>query len=508
MSRSGHIPAIAAIVTAGFAVSGCMLTPKSYEPDFVGSTSSSRLFKVFAGQEPIQTEVSLYEAMARALKYNLEHKVKLAETALRVRQLDLAHHSLMPTLVAKSGYAGRNKYSGGKSKEILSSRSLGAESLQSSTSQEREVFSGDITMSWNILDFGLSYVRAQQASDEVLIARELRRKIAAKIIEDVRTVFWRALSNQRLFGKMKRLQRKVQASLASSRVLSSGGEVSPITALTYERELIEIKRELQRLQSDLLSAKAELAVLMNERPDASFRLKDDMRSAQIPQTNMDLPAMLSTALDKRPEIRELFYKARINKREVNAAALELLPGLQLFAGGNFDSNKFLYSSHWIGWGAKASWNLMKVFQYPTKRKLIGARDKLLKQKALAMSAAIYMQVHVARARYIHARRELRTAQEFANVQKRLLRQVRAGVKAGSVTEQSLIREEMNALIAQVKFDIAYASFQNSFANLFTTMGLDVYPSEASEISRLGPLTEALREMWIERGTPNFRPAAY
>ncbi len=503
--RIGQFRVAAAILVVGVAASGCMLRPEPFAPGIVGSTAQQRLDRVFARQEPVSREVSLYEAMARALKYNLEHKVQVAESAVRARQLEVAHYSLLPNLVAKSGYSLRDSYSGGRSREILGRRSLGAESLRSSTSQERDVLSSDLSFSWSVLDFGLSYVRAKQSANEVLIARELRRKMAAKIIEDVRTTYWRALTNQRMFTKLRELQRKVKNALASSRIISSGEKISPIAALTYERELLEIKRELERLQGELVSVKSELAVQMNERPDALFRLAEPGRSQPLPKFKMGLGEMLANALARRAEIRELYYKARINRHEIDAAILELLPGLQLFADGNFSSNKFLYANHWLGWGAKASWNLMKVFQYPAKKTLIRAQDKLLRQKALAMSMAIYLQVHASRARYLHAQTELQTAREFSNVQKKLLRQVRVGRAAGSVDEQSLIREEMNTLIAQVKHDIAYANLQNSYANLYTTIGLEAYPSEVGGTASIDQLTQALRSMWMERGELGLRP---
>ncbi len=98
----------------------------------------------------------LVSALARALKYNLDYKVELLEKSPRIRQLDLSHHSLLPKLVASSGFAGRNKYSGGRNREILTSTTLGAQSLQSSTSQERDATTSDLTLSWDILDFDLS----------------------------------------------------------------------------------------------------------------------------------------------------------------------------------------------------------------------------------------------------------------------------------------------------------------------------------------------------------------
>ena len=46
-----------------------------------------------------------------------------------------------------------------------------------------------------------------------------------------------------------------------------------------------------------------------------------------------------------------------------------------------------------------------------------------------------------------------------------------------ISEQTLIREEMNTLVAEVKYDIAYAGLQNAFGNVYASMGLDPFGDE-------------------------------
>lgn len=43
----------------------------------------------------------------------------------------------------------------------------------------------------------------------------------------------------------------------------------------------------------------------------------------------------------RPDLREVLLKERISKKEADAALLQLLPGIQVFGGANWDSNDFL-----------------------------------------------------------------------------------------------------------------------------------------------------------------------
>jgi FAD/FMN-containing dehydrogenase len=212
--------------------------------------------------------------------------------------------------------------------------------------------------------------------------------------------------------------------------------------------------------------------------------------------------MIWTAMTNRAEMKDVWYKQRINDHELDAAFLELLPGIQVYAGTNFDSNEFLYNHNWLNWGAKAGWNLLKVVQYPAKREVINGQGDLLDARALALTMAVMTQVHVSRVRFYHFQKELKTATEFLEVQTRLVALMRDEARADRISEQTLIREEMNTLVAEVKRDIAHASLQNAFANVYASMGLDPYAADLPFDKDVRSLASALRAVWLERGDYN------
>ncbi|PCH46309.1 MAG: transporter [Hyphomicrobiales bacterium] len=465
-------------------VSACSINPKPLTTGSVSEFASNKLARVTADQDPISQSISLHEAMARALKFNLDFHVEIFNQALASRQLATARLDTLPKLAASALYSGRDNVSGNKASVLF---------------PDREKYVDDISLSWNILDFGLSYVRAQQAADEVLIAEERRRKIVNRVIEDVRTAYWRAVSADRLVSGLRKLEGRAQKALANSKAIESEGQTSPLTALTYQRELLEIQQRIQRLQKDLSLAKVQLAALMNIRPGENFSLAQPTRYAHSTELKMSGEEMVFAALENRPEIRDVQYKLRINEKETKRALLQLLPGVNLFASANWDSDSYLYNSNWIGWGAKATWNVMQVFKYPAQKRLIKAKEELLDARALAVTMAIMTQVHVSRIRYGHTRKLYKTAARHLKVQKGIVDQIRSSHAEGQASEQTLIREEMNTLASNVATDIAYADLQNAYANVFASMGLDPYQGDFSTAQPLDRLTASLREMWIERG---------
>lgn len=468
-------------------VSACSISPQELAVDELSAIAADKIVRIADSQEPISGAIDLHEAIARALKYNLDHHVELAEQSLRERELDLSHFGLLPNLVAGSGYSSRDNVNASNSQNV----GTGVESLATSTSQDRRLRVADMAFSWNILDFGLSYVRARQSADKVLIQRELRRKVTLRIIEDVRAAYWRAASAQSLLGRVGHVEGLARVAEGEARRQFTERETSAITALTYERELVEIQRTLGDVRRELETAKIQLAALMSIKPGTKFRVVAKRRGVPpVPPGHMG--HLIHSAVMNRPELREVEYRKRINQQEAHAALLELLPGASILAGANFDSNSFLLHDQWINWGAKASWNLMKVFSYPARRDVVEAQDVLLDQRSLAVTMAIMTQVYVSRARYAGSLRDYKTAARYRDVQTNLLRQIRQEWSAGRVARQTLVREELNAIVADAKLDLAYAASQGAMANLQTSLGIDPVTIEAVDDLGVAALAGALR----------------
>ncbi|MEM7303533.1 MAG: TolC family protein [Pseudomonadota bacterium] len=473
-----------AVSLLAISLASCAVKPKPLTTGSVSSFAQMNLNRVTQDQEPITGEITLYEAMARAIKYNLDFQVELYNEALANRVLDTTKWDALPKLVSSAAYLGRSNDSGSRTSLVFS---------------DKEHFTGNVSLSWNMLDLGLSYVRAKQASDEVLVARERRRKIINRVIEDVRTAYWRAVSADRLVAGLRDLEGRVRLALNEAKKLEKDDDASPLTALTYQRELVEIQKRIQTLQNDLSVAKTQLAALMNVRPGTDFKLAQPKRRLNDININMTGREMVFAALHNRPEIRDIQYKLRINDEEFKKSVLEILPTANLFVDGDYDSDSFLFNNSWVSWGARATWNVLRVFRFPSEKKKIDANKELLEQRALAITMAIMTQVHVSRARYYHARRLFVTSGKHLKIQRGILHQIRESAAAEQASDQTLIREEMNTLASRVSYDIAYADLQNAYANIFSSIGLDPYKEDLTGNESVAHLTRELRDLWIERG---------
>lgn len=244
-------------ITLVMIVSGCAITPVPLTPEDLQKRVEEDLGQLSQYQEPVSRPITLYEAMARGLRFNLEARVQGLKEMVAHRQLDLAHYDLLPKLVADAGYAGRNNFSGASSRSLTTGR----ESLEGSTSAEKNIYSSNLTLSWDVLDFGLSYVRAQQASNDVLIAEEDKRRTANRVIQEVRSAFWKALGAERVLGRLSFLDDWVSHALSEAQIIRARALETPLTSLQYERELLQAQQEIQQLHQELSVSRIQLSTL-------------------------------------------------------------------------------------------------------------------------------------------------------------------------------------------------------------------------------------------------------
>jgi len=483
-----------ALVASLVALAGCAVSTDPLSDADIARVAQDRFQEAYAGQEPVKGSIDLGEAMARAVLYNLDDRVQLAESLLRSRELASASAAMLPSLTSSASRNMRNKPDASSSYNL----STNNYNFNASTSQDEQINTANAALAWNVLDLGLSYVRAQQSADQVLAAEERRRRVLARLIEDVRTAYWRALAAEYLSRELPKVEARAREALEQSRVLIKDGNISPLTALAYQKEIYEIQDRVQTVQTEVVSARAQLASLMNLPPGTNFTLvrpKAEPAARALP----DAKRMMASALEYRPELREALYQERITGRDQLIAILETLPTAGLFANANTTSNSFAQNKEWLGYGAQASWNLMRVFTLPVRHAEAAAKENLAQERARALVSTMALQVAISRDRYQQARRRLQTASDFQNVQKELLEQLKASTSAARSGEQELVREELSSLLARARYDVALAEVQGAWAIVQTTMGRDPYPDLVS--NDLNDMKAAFRAKLSGRAMP-------
>ena len=481
-------------VAAGvLVVSGCALSPKPFTTEERWSEIQSDREAMFADQEPVTRPLTLNEAFARALKYNLDGRVKAMEEALSVNDLDLARYDLLPKLAIDGLGSTRNRFDASSSESIQTRQ----QSLVPSTSSDLNRFTGDLTLSWNILDFGVSYFNARQQADRVLIAQEERRKAIQALLQDVRRAYWRAAAAQRLTNDVKAAIRAAEAALPSARKVETEGLKSPIDSLRYQKALLDAIRQLETNEQLLAVSKDELASLINIPPGEPYTIAvPSEASMRVEPMKIPVGQMENTALLLNPDIRGLSYEARISVAETRKALLKLLPGITLSADPNVDSNSFLVHHYWVAGAAHLNGYLSNLLTAPIVIPQRENAEKLAVLKREAMNMAILAKLHIAYQQYFASIKEYNRVKQLSSVDQRLYTQIANRTATDVQGDLERILAQASAVDSRLRLFQSYAEAQEALGRLYATVGVDFLHEDVETLS-VAALSNAIKQTSVD-----------
>lgn len=458
------------IILSTIIFSGCSIKPEPILPEKIKEDVENNLLYLNKISQPITNAISLNEAIDRAINNNLSRKLDLLSTALAEQKIDIVAYEALPSLTTKAGYSERNNYAASSSVPFTDGEP-GELSNSYSVSQDKKSTTAGVAFSWNILDFGLSYVRANQQADRFLIAKEKERKSIHNIKEEVRNAYYQAVSADELLKNIQPIMKEVNKALDDSQNITKLNLDSPIKSLTYQRELLEVIRSLNTLEENLIKSKIELSKLMGLRPGTHFELSEKIKDKyELPIVEIPIDKLEKYALENRPELQETRYQERISQDEVKAVMLKMLPGIDLNAGYSSDNSKYLLNNDWISYGANVSWNLLNVFNANLNHKLAKTQIELAKQQKLALSMAVVSQVHISMLDFEQAKKDYKLSEKYFGVAKEIYKIIENENVLDMNGNLSLIKEKLNYLISNLRLSSSYAKVQNSYGKIISSVG--------------------------------------
>ncbi|UEM02789.1 TolC family protein [Skermanella rosea] len=499
--RGGRHFQLAALGLALLSASGCAITPEPVTPEERSALIAADRQALFRNQEPVTGPISLEEAMARAIKYNLDYRLTAMDQALQNRQLDLSRYDMLPRLVAAAGGTARSN----ENLSVTENTRTGVKSTDPSISQDQERFTTDLTLSWNVLDFGVSYYQARQQADRALIADERRRRVVHSVIQQVRAAYWQAVSAERIEAAIIPILAETRQALSDARTVEEQRLRPPVEVLRYQKALIEVMRQLETVEQDLAIAKAQLRALMNLPPGQPFTLALPAGFRRdVPQVRLAVEEMEALALNRRPELREEHYQRRISAAEVRKSILRLLPGLTFTGSANFDSNSYLVNNSWAEAGLRVSFNLLNLLTAPASIGVAEAQQELAETRRLALSMAALTQVHVGYQQYQRARQNFEQAELLDSIEQRLYENIRQAQASQAQNVLERVRAAASAILSELARDRAYADLQAAASNVIVSLGLDPLPATVPSHD-IKALTEALAAINADWQAGRFVP---
>jgi multidrug efflux system outer membrane protein len=470
-------------------IAGCSITPTEVTNESQLNNTYKGLHQAIDSQEQINHKVTLSEAIARTLKYNLDHKVQQAQLMLESGNLKAAYMEMLPALNTGVDYSFRNNE---LIQNLVDSNGNVVSGDQSFT--PREVINQSYGLQWSLLDLGLSYTRAQQQANRVMIAEEERRRVTQQLIQEVVSAYWKAWTAQSMKEEVERFKAKAELALQRSKEASDKKVNRPQIELDYQQVLIKAIRKINQLNAQIMDAKSNLIRLMNAKPTSQFELASPTKALMdLPAISPQFEKMDTLALVYRPELRQASYQAEIAKKGIQAAIINMLPGIDFSFGYNVTNNEFMKNQYWWGGNIGASLNLIQtVLTGPYAIKLANEVHSFEQLKQIATTMAVLTQVRVAYVNYLLWQEDARYSVQEAKVSMALFDNAEKLEKANQGNEQITIRRGVEAISAQFDKDISLARAHEALSKLYQSIGIDVLPTNA----RYLPLAELQKQVQV------------
>ena len=452
----------------------CTITPEPLTDSFLSKSANEDRTLMFNEDDQIIGNLSLEEAIARAVKYNLEHRAKAMEQALALNQLDLDDYQLLPSLTAKAGYSDRSEFSASTSQQLDGL----PPSSHFSYSGDRTSFTGDLKLSWNFLDFGVSYFNARQNADRSLIADERRKKVLNNLIREVQFAYWRMVAAQKLKGRVKKALVRAEKALFDAEKVEKEKLRPPTEMLRYQKRLVNNIRRLETVNQELSTARIELASLINVSPSTDFKIAagptDDLT---VPTWQVPLEKMELLAFQNNPDIRERLYLNRIGVDNAKKSLLQLLPGINLTGGRNYDLNSFLDKNRWYEWSSTLSLNVLKFVSFEDQKRFNDATKTVSEAQRLSLRMAILAQVHVADRQFFNAVKQFQRSDKLFAIDKRLSAQIAQRQVLDIQSLLDRISQETAAIDSLMRRYQSYAEVIVAFGRIQSTLGISIFSKD-------------------------------
>ncbi|VFN05359.1 MAG: Outer membrane protein TolC, partial [Candidatus Kentron sp. G] len=351
---------------------------------------------------------------------------------------------------------------------------------------------GNAKIVWNVLDFGVSYSLAKQASDQALMAKERRRRAVQEILRDVREAYWRAAGSGAVEDDVAKLAEETLRALRLSTKTRDTLLANPEKALLYQRSLLEILARLKEIQAGIVSGKAKLTALMGLAPRTAYTLKRPPVVLPIQRLRFDMQEMEKRALRDHPALREAHYQARFAAEEARKEIKRMFPGLEFSVGGSYDSNKFLRHQSWTSAGVEVSWNLFNLLSASKRLKTAKQKKELADKQRLDLSVALLTRLYVGNADYELSVEDFQIAACLEEVGAKLHDLKVKAMAASSGNRLELIRSRTDLMRLQLQRTIKYADLQASIGLLKESTGMDLLPETLPD-HELPTLIAAIQE---------------
>lgn len=457
-------------VVACLFLSGCGVksNPLTLEEKIFRINEDTKKIKELS--KPLKGPLTLHGAITRALQYNYDNRLAQMEAVLQDKYLSIANLEMLPSLAANAGYTSRNNELASESISYKTRK----QSLEPSVSQEKDTFTGDLSLSWSVLDLGVSYFQAKQQSDRYLQAHERRRHVVNNIVRDVIYYYWQSMAAEKVFPMLEESLNNAEKAMADLERIEKR-RLQPLkTTLEQKKGLLKILVSLKKLKYQLSIAKTRLASLIAVPVTEEYKLIHPKYADKPPCLVTSLKDLEEFGLLFRPDLTEQIYQDRMDRVGVYKEITRMLPGFNLSYGVHYNSNKYHVHDWWNEIAGQVTLNLMELVRGPEYLKAAKTQVQVTEMKRLAMTIAAITQINLGYYQYQQSMDLFKDSNAITIIDERLkeIAGAEKKVKAGSGFND--VSKGAAAIVARLERENNLAETYRSLSNIYFAIGFDIY----------------------------------
>lgn len=466
------------LISVGMA--GCSITPKPLTVDEHQLLMRQDRVKAQSLVEPVGEFLSLNEAVARGLKYNLDHRTKLLEQAIATGTYEVSKFDLLPKVIASAGYNYRNNYFITNATNSVTGQPSLSDPFISS---DKTYGQTGLMLSWSLLDFGVSYFNARQNADRIVVASERRRRTMHVLVQDIQAAYLRAAAAQKLKRQIETTIKDATLALKNSARVESEGLRPPLDALKYQKSLLDNVKILETIDLELSTAKVELNQLINLPAKANLKLEDpDNLVVPNGYTHEETEEFEVRAILANAELKESVYNARIAVEETRKSMLRLFPGLTFNVGPQASNNEHYVNKHWVEGAANISFNLWNLLSAPEAIELADQNAELAAQKRMMVQMAVISQVHLSKIQLNNSSHIYKRAAEIDAVDGRIARITNNKYKEGAVSQAEKVAADASYIVSKLRKYQALSQLFAASGKMQASTGMEPHFESLDEIT--------------------------
>jgi outer membrane protein TolC len=417
----------------------------------------------------IPSHLTLEEIVAIAAAQNLDLKVKALELEIQKEATTGAVLDMLPELLFNGEAYKRNNNPGSSSESL----EPGVPPAPPSVSSEKIGSRWDLNLTWNLLDFGISYYKARQEASGILVKNFEYERQKQKIILDIAYNFWNAAAAIEAIKKTN-VFLDTLGSQEISLIHAADNRYIPHTrVLLVQDKIIENQIKLNEFQKHYHNAMTQLKQLMGLPPGVEFEIVYD--SARPSEQKLPHVTYLEElALLQRPELYTTDAEENIAINQVRISYLQLFPGSSVYAAYNYDSNRFLIHNHWKMIGLRTVYDLLSIPSGIADYKVSKKQVALAKSTRIALALATISQVNLAYLTYLDDNDRYLLCVKFEDNKQNQLRDAEMKMRLGRFDLADLLELGNDSLESEIRAWKAYAEAQYALEQLNNAIGMPLH----------------------------------